>query len=101
MRHQSIDEMMVPYKGTLFSIRQCVRGKIQPWRFKVRARCSKNGLLHDFDVYQEKGRGKKKREFGVGGDVVVKICETLQKNVRHKIYADNFFTSMGLIERLS
>ena len=79
MQHQSIDEMMVLYKGKFGNIRQYVKGKPHPWGFKVWARCSKNGLLHDFDVYQEKNGGEQKCEFGVGGDVVVKLCETLQK----------------------
>ena len=60
-----------------------------------------HGLLHDFDVYQGKGRDKGAKEFGIGGDVVLKLCETLPKDVGHKIYADNFFTSIELIEKLS
>ena len=82
MQHQSIDEMVVPYNGKFGNIRQYVKGKPHPWGFKVWARCSKNGLFHDFDVYQGKGGGEKKCEFGVGGDVVVKLCETLQKKCK-------------------
>ena len=44
------------------------------------------GLLHDFDVYQGKGGDKGANVFGIGGDVVVKLCETLPKDVGHKIY---------------
>ena len=99
--HQSIDEMMVPYKGKFGNIRHYIRGKLHPWGFKVWARCSVQGLLHDFDVYQGKGGDKGANVFGIGGDVVVKLCETLPKDVGHKIYADNFFTSVELIEKLS
>lgn len=55
MPHQSIDEMMIPYKGKFGQIRQYVRGKPHPWGFKVWSRCSVSGLLHVFDVYQRKG----------------------------------------------
>ncbi|KAL7880052.1 hypothetical protein SRHO_G00023060 [Serrasalmus rhombeus] len=54
---QSIDEMMVPYKGKFGGIRQYIKGKPHPWGFKVWARCDVTGLLHDFDIYQGKGGG--------------------------------------------
>ena len=71
---------MVPYKGKFSSITQYIKGKPHPWGFKVWARCDGSGLLHDFDVYQGKARDKKKAsELGLGGDVIVKLCETLPK----------------------
>jgi hypothetical protein len=45
--HQSIHEIMVPYKGKFGNIWQYVRGKPHPWGSKVWARCSVHGLLHD------------------------------------------------------
>ena len=99
--HQSIDEMKIPYKGKYGQIRQYVGGKPHPWGFKLWAWCSVQGLLHDFDVYQGKGGNNDAKELGIGGDVVVKLCQTLPKDVEHKIYADNFFTSLKLIEKLS
>ncbi|KAL6462492.1 hypothetical protein MHYP_G00289140 [Metynnis hypsauchen] len=98
---QSIDEMMVPYKGKFGGIRQYIKGK--PWGFKVWARCDVTGLLHDFDIYQGKGGGneqKRKSQLGVGGDIVMKLCESLAEKVHFLIFADNFFTSMPLIEKL-
>lgn len=93
-QHQSIDEMMVPYKGKFSKIRQYIKGKPHPCGFKVWCRCAPSGLLHDFDVYQGKGGEQRKNEFGIGGDAVVKVCETLQKHASYKIYSDNFFTSV-------
>ncbi|XP_051982265.1 piggyBac transposable element-derived protein 3-like [Xyrauchen texanus] len=100
---QSIDEMMVPYKGKCGCIRQYIKGKPHPWGFKVWTRCCVTGLLHDFDIYQGKGGGneqKGKSQLGVGGDIVVKLCESLAEKVHFLIFADNFFTSMPLIEKL-
>uniref|UniRef100_A0AAZ1X7K9 PiggyBac transposable element-derived protein domain-containing protein n=1 Tax=Oreochromis aureus TaxID=47969 RepID=A0AAZ1X7K9_OREAU len=88
---QSIDEMMVPYKGKFGGIRQYIKGKPHPWGFKVWGSCCVTGFLHDFDIYQGKG---------VGGDIVVKLCDSLADKVRFLIFADNFFTSMPLIEKL-
>ena len=101
IQHQSIDEMMIPYKGKFGNIRQYVKGKPHPWGFKVWCRCSPSGLLHDFEVYQGRVEGRKKSEYGVGGSAVLKLCETLEKHAQYKIYADNFFTSIKLIEKLS
>ena len=31
---------------------------------------------------------------------MIKMCKTLPKHVGHKVFADNFFTSIQLIEKL-
>lgn len=54
-QHQCVDEQMISYKGKFSGIRQYIRGKPHPWGFKMWARCSSDGLLHDFEVYQGKG----------------------------------------------
>lgn len=100
---QSIDEMMVPYRGKFGGIRQYITGKPHPWGFKVWACCCVTGLLHDFDIYQGKGGGneqKGKSQLGVSGDFVVKLCKSLAEKVYFLIFPDNFFTSMPSIEKL-
>lgn len=100
-RQQSIDEMMVFYKGKFSQIRQYIKGKPHPWGFKVWARCSVEGFLQDFAVYQGSGGANQRQgNLGLGGDTVVQLCETLEKHVGYQTFADNFFTSMGLIEKL-
>ncbi len=101
IQHQSVDEMMIPYKGKFSNIRQYIKGKPHPWGFKVWCRCLPSGLLHDFDVYQGKSGAQSKSNFGVGGDAVLKVCKTLPKHAHYKIFSDNFFTSFGLIKKLS
>jgi hypothetical protein len=98
--HQSIDEMMVPYKGRYSQIRQYIKGKPNPWGFKIWGRCSASGLLHDFDVYQGKSGQRSTYDLGVGGDIVIQLCETLEKQKGYKIYADNLFSSMHLMLRM-
>ena len=58
-------------------------------------------MLHDFQVYQGKNKNQGKTEFGVGASAVIKMCDTLQKHVNYKIFADNFFTSFKLVEKLA
>lgn len=66
-------------------------------------RCCVTGFLYDFDIYQGKGGAneqKGKNQLGVGGDIVVKLCDSLAEKVSFLIFDDNFFTSMPLIEKL-
>ncbi|XP_057694139.1 piggyBac transposable element-derived protein 2-like [Corythoichthys intestinalis] len=82
-----------------------LRPFLDSFRRQLWARCCVTGLLHDFDIYQGKGggngqKGPKKSQLGVGGDIVVKLCESLADKVNFLIFADNFFASMPLIEKL-
>ena len=101
VQQQSVDEMMVPYKGKFSKIRQYIKGKPHPWGFKIWCRCSVSRLLHDFQVYQGKNENQGKTEFGVGATAVLKMCDNLQKHVNYKIFSDNFFTSFKLIEKMA
>ena len=95
----SIDEMMVPYKGRTSRIKQYMRGKPHVWGFKVWARTGVSGMLYDFDVYQGNA-GKTNSEFGLATDVVLKLTSTLSAGCNYKIFAHNFFTSTTLITQL-
>lgn len=97
----SVDEMMIPFKGMFSGIRQYMRGKPHPWGFKLWARTGISGILCDFDVYQ--GRAAivgQRSDMGLSGDVVVSLCSTLPVNKNYKVYADNFFSSVPLISKL-
>ncbi|KAE8296822.1 hypothetical protein D5F01_LYC05588 [Larimichthys crocea] len=96
--HNSIDEQMVSFRGTHRPIRQYVKGKPHPWGLKIWSRCSASGILCDFAVYE--GGTSKKSSLGMGGDVVVKLCETLPSDHNYKVFADNLFSSAPLVLNL-
>ncbi|KAM3850305.1 tripartite motif-containing protein 16-like, partial [Diretmus argenteus] len=99
--HNSVDEMMIPFKGRFSSIKQYMRGKPHPWGFKVWVRTGISGMMCDFDVYQGSNNGiRAKSELGLSGDVVMKLASTLPEGQNYKIYADNYFTSVPLIQKL-
>ncbi|KAJ8382139.1 hypothetical protein SKAU_G00029170 [Synaphobranchus kaupii] len=99
--HNSVDEMMIPFKGKFSGIRQYMKGKPHPWGFKVWARTGISGILCDFDVYQGSVQGKHvKSELGLSADVVIKLASTLPAGQNYKIFADNYFTSVPLIIKL-
>lgn len=98
----SIDEQMVPTKARS-SIRQYLPSKPHKWGYKIWARCGVSGIVYDFDVYL----GKDDRmdcnivkEYGKVGTVVIKLTETLERDVNHKVYMDNLFSSMKLFRYL-
>ncbi|XP_059184818.1 piggyBac transposable element-derived protein 3-like [Centropristis striata] len=98
--HNSVDEMMIPFKGKFSSIKQYMRGKPHPWGFKVWVRGGISGMMLDFDVYQGSINGVRvKSELGLSGDVM-KLASTLAKGQNYKIYADNYFTSVPLVAKL-
>ncbi|KAL0151442.1 hypothetical protein M9458_053228 [Cirrhinus mrigala] len=79
--HNSVDEMMIPFKGRFSNIKQYMRGKPHPWGFK---------LWMEYD----------KSELGLSGDVVMKLASTLPEGQNYKIYADNYFTCVPLVVKL-
>jgi len=53
-----------------------------------------------FDIYQANVSKCRSELIGLSGDVVLKMTSTLQTGNNYKIFAHNFFTSTGLIEKL-
>lgn len=52
---QSVDEVMVTYKSkTVGSLRQYIKNKMHKWGFKLFARASEDGFIHDMALYQGK-----------------------------------------------
>ncbi|XP_067454541.1 piggyBac transposable element-derived protein 3-like [Thunnus thynnus] len=99
--HNSMDEMMIPFKRKFSNIKQYMRGKPHPWGFKLWVRTGISGMLCDFDVYQGSVNGiQAKSEFGLSGDVVMKLASTFPEGQNYKIYADNYFTCVPLIGKL-
>lgn len=95
----SIDEMMIPFKGAS-SLKQYLRSKPHPWGYKVWVLATASGFVLDFEIYQGNPGGKKQSsELGVIGDVVVRLCETVQTK-NHKLFFDNLFTSVALLNKL-
>ena len=97
----SIDEMMVPFKGKFSGIKQYIKGKPNPWGLKIWARTTTSGFLCDFSVYQGQGHvdddGQVDNKLGIGANVVLNLCKTLSPGQHYKVYSDNYFTSPALI----
>lgn len=101
----SIDEMMVPYKGTRAgSRRQYLRNKPKKWGFKFFVRCGVSGMVYDFIPYGGENTfinhdfsEQEQRYFGIGGKVVVALCKSIHNKPLKVVYFDNWFSSLELL----
>ena len=84
---------MVPYKGRS-TLKQCMSKKPVRRGIKVWARAdSNNGYISNFSVYT--GKEGSSTEHNLGGKVVLKLSQGLDKKGYH-LFFDNFFTSISL-----
>ncbi|XP_030763273.1 piggyBac transposable element-derived protein 2-like [Sitophilus oryzae] len=99
--HISIDESMIPYYGKHYA-KQYIKGKPIRFGYKNWALCTRTGYCVTFDIYTGKSDARENK-FGLGGDVVLTLLENAKicPNSGYKIYFDNYFTSIGLLDYLA
>lgn len=103
---QSIDEMMVPYKGTRAGkLHQYIRNKPHKWGFKLFVRAGVSGMVYDMlpyagsDTFFDHTFTEEEETLGLGAKVVIAFCKTLQEPQQTVIYFDNF-SSLELLKYL-
>ena len=96
----SVNEMMIPYFGH-HGDKQYIRGKPLRFGFKIWGICDSHGFTKHLEPYS--GASTKLPDFGLGQgpNVVLGLCEKANVAPGTKVYFDNLFTSMPLLEKLS
>lgn len=96
----SIDEQVIPFKGRT-PILQYNKNKPHKWGYKVLTRAGASGIIYDFRIYE--GASTQIKDFGLGisGNIVLELAETLDINKRYKLFFDNWFSSVDLVDKLS
>ncbi|XP_051957445.1 piggyBac transposable element-derived protein 3-like [Xyrauchen texanus] len=106
---QSVDEVMVAYKGkTAGNLRQYIKNKPDKWGFKLFARASEDGFIHDMVLYQGKNTLEahgvpltpEQTAMGVTSQIVSVLASTMSSSTTTAIFADNFFTSLEIVRYL-
>lgn len=93
--HCAIDESMIKFKGRC-SMKQYMPNKPVKRGYKVWVLADQSGYCYKFNIYTGKSKHKVEKSLG---ENVVKKCEGLEfKN--HKLYFDNYFSSVKLLEDL-
>ncbi len=96
---QAIDKQIIPFKGRRF-LKQYNKNKSYKWGFKVFIPEDPALVMYQFDIYT----GRKQTEnlscpIGVSVQVVLDLSESREGNY-HKVYFDNWFSSVKLSEEL-
>ena len=106
---QSVDEVMVAYKGTMAgNLRQFIANKPDRFGYKLFCRASIDGFIHDVLMYQGQTTfsshpvdlNEEEEEHLLSTKVVIALAKTLKDPANSAIYADNYFTSIQLVEFL-
>ena len=98
--YHSVDEQIIPTKSRT-SLKQYLPNKPNKWGIKVWARCGVSGMVYDFEIYTGKSsKAEAQPNLLMGGNVVYRLTRTLPRNVNHKVFFDNFFSSIALMNCL-
>ena len=100
----SVDEQICATKAKSF-INQYLPSKPHKWRYKIYVLCGISGFAYDFELYAGQENAANKRlanepDLGASSNIVVRLSRKIQKNVSHKLYFDNYFTSLKLMVHL-
>ena len=89
----SADEQIIPFKGRSI-MKQHMPLKPNRWGYKMFVLAGgETGICYDFIFYTGKGE---KSEYGFCTKIVLALCETVPHDINHKLYCDNFYTTIAL-----
>jgi len=106
---QSVDEVMVSYKGkTTGDLKQYIQNKTHQLGFKLIARASEDGFIHDMVLYQGKTTLEghdvcltpEQRALGASSQIVSVLASSMSYPTTTAIFADHFFSSLELVRYL-
>ena len=89
----SADEQIILFKGRSI-MKQYMPKKPHRWGYKMFVLAGgDSGICYDFNFY----RGKEsKSKYGFCTQVVLDLCETIPRSINHKLFCDNFYTTIKL-----
>ncbi|CAM4813148.1 unnamed protein product [Rotaria magnacalcarata] len=89
----SVDEQIIPFKGKSI-MKQHMPNKPNRWGYKMLVLAGgKTGICYDFIRYTGKGESP---QYDFCTNIVLDLCETVSRLMNHKIYFDNYFTTIRL-----
>lgn len=96
-----IDESIIPFKGKLV-IKQYIKGKPNPWGVKVFMLCGASGIIYRSLVYQGSTTlpAHLQEQYTPTNGLVMHLAERIVKHRGHKLFCDNYFTSLQVLQEL-
>lgn len=99
----SCDEQIIPFKGRI-SIKTYNPKKPHKWGYKMWVLSGVSGFSYNFELFAGK-RGftvdDNDPDFGSASNVVFRLCKSIPSGIHHKIFYDNYFSSLPLVSYLS
>ena len=99
--YHSVDEQIIPSKTKYSSIRQYNPKKPVKWGFKNLVRAGSSGFMYDFYIYEGKlkdlDRGTPYEHLSKSAQVVARLVIHLPKFQNHKLFFDNWFSTLELV----
>ena len=98
----AVDEIMIPFKGRS-GIKQYMRNKPHKWGFKLWGRAGASGTLLEFEVYQGAGNQQSEgshSQLSKTTETVLRMTSNVPERKNYKVFADNLFTSLPLVNIL-
>jgi hypothetical protein len=94
----SVDEQMIPYKGTLL-LKVFMKNKPSKWGIKIWALAGQSGYVHSFIIFGD-NLITTEGELGIGasGQTVLNLVASLEPGT--EVFFDNYFASPGLLLEL-
>ena len=90
-----IDEQVVPFKGKSV-FRMYDPKKPKKWGYKIFVLSGVDGLIHNLEVYTGKIEPcPGQPDIKASGNIELCLLSSIPRNVWHKIYCDNWFTSVA------
>lgn len=99
----SVDEQMVPYKGSS-SLKQYIPNKPHKRGYKIFCLADDMGMVYDFFPYTgkiEPVNNPNVPDLNPSANSVLHLAECIPPFKNHKLYFDNWFTSLPLIDHLA
>lgn len=99
--HMAVDEQIIPTKARS-TLKQYNPKKPHKWGYKVFVLSGVSGFSYDFDFYcGTTVLENNQPDLGASSNVVVKLSESIPKNLNYKLFFDNWFTSIPLLTYLT
>ena len=96
-----VDEQIIPSKTKFSGIRQYNPKKPVKWGFKNLVRAGASGIMYDFYIYAGKNETVEEdvdfTDLQKSAQVVARLCQHLPHHTGHKLFFDNWFTTLDLL----
>lgn len=98
----SCDEQIIPFKGRT-SLKTYNPKKPHKWGYKMFVLSGVSGFSCNFELCSKKAdvsRMPGEPDLGAASNIIVRLCRPIPRDVCHKVYYDNYFSSLHLMSYL-